>query len=93
MDVEAAMKKLNLAAVEVAKLSDNVNEFVKWWSDMETNLKAACEKASELVPDKSKQYRVRQIKERWTEIMNDYASYKAEIVQLQSFYPPGITLS
>ncbi|KAG9052552.1 hypothetical protein FS842_009683 [Serendipita sp. 407] len=92
-NIDLAMKQLHLPALEVAKLSENLNNFVKWWVEMETNLKAAFEKASELVPDKMRQYRVKQIKEIWTEIMNDYGSYKAEIVKLQSFYPPGILAS
>ncbi|KAG8795124.1 hypothetical protein FRC16_010210 [Serendipita sp. 398] len=93
VDIDLAMKQLHLPALEVAKLSGNVNNFVKWWSDMETNLKTASEKASGLVPDKRRQYRMKQIKEIWTEIMNDYRSYKAEMVKLQCFYLPGILAS
>ncbi|KIM23327.1 hypothetical protein M408DRAFT_332415 [Serendipita vermifera MAFF 305830] len=89
VSLESAIKELNLAALDMAKLADNVDKFADWWSGMETVLKKAEKSASDLRPGKDK-LRVKGIQKTWTTIRDDYKQYKVQIIQLQDHYTQGI---
>lgn len=78
MDLEDTMKELNLIALDVAKLTDNVEKFANWWTEMETALGKAEKDASGLKPGMAK-LRVQSIQKRWTTIQDDYKQYKSQV--------------
>lgn len=78
LDLEAAMKELNLVASDVAKLADDVGKFAGWWTGTETALSKAEKDARGLRPGKDR-LRVKVIQKQWTIIRDDYKQYKAQV--------------
>lgn len=85
MDLEAAMKELNLVALNVAKLAEDVGKFAGWWVEMETALEKTEKDASGLKPGRDK-LRVKAIRKQWTVIRDDYKQYKVQVCHEISVY-------
>lgn len=72
------MKELDLVALDVVKLADEVGKFAGWWAEMETALTKVEKDAIGLRPGKDK-IRVQVIKKQWAIIRDDYKQYKAQV--------------
>lgn len=72
------MKKLNLAALDMARLVDNVDKFAGWWGEMEMVLKKAGSDVAGLKAGKNR-LRVKGVQKTWTIIRDDYKQYKVQV--------------
>lgn len=77
-DLDAAMKKLGLAPLDMTKLADNLDRFADWWGGMRGCLGKTETDASALRPGKDK-LRVKGIMKAWTGIRDDYKQYKVKV--------------
>jgi hypothetical protein len=75
IELDAAIKELNLAALDMEKLAENVDNFANWWSGVEEALSQTVMSASGLRPGKSK-LRIQGIQRVWTTIRDDCKQYK-----------------
>jgi hypothetical protein len=75
VEIEAAIKELNLAALDIAELAHNVDKFADWWNKMDTDLFVAEGDANRLKPGWINPLRLQVIQKRWTKIRDDYKQY------------------
>jgi len=85
--LEDAIKELNLAAINLATLSEGVDAFAGWWVGMEMTLKAVENGAYKLKPGENR-LKIQNMQKRWKMINGEYMEYKVKIVKLQDHYPP-----
>ena len=60
------------------KLAENVDNFAKWWSEVDMALSQAEKSTSGLRPGKDK-IRVKWMQRTWTTIRDDYKQYKGQV--------------
>jgi len=85
-----AIEKLQIAGQSLQSLVNHVDDFARWWVDMETMLSNLKNTVNDLKAVKIPKIRMNGIKKRWGEAKDDYAQYKTEIVKLQDYYPSSL---
>jgi len=86
IELEDAIKELNLAAINLATLSEGVNTVTGWWVGMETNLKGLERGAYKLKPGENR-LKIKHMQKQWNMVNKEYLDYKIEIAKLQDCYP------
>ena len=75
VEIEAAIKELNLAALDIAELAHTVDNFANWWNKMNTTLNTAEGNARYLKPGRINPLRVEITQKNWKTVRDDYKQY------------------